>query len=115
MNTIRFTIVLILLCAVNLFAQPPGGQAQPEFMRKAQALIREDKLQDALNIYLEELKTTPNSVPALNAAGVVLDLMGRHTDARQYFAKAVEVAPNEQGKANANRQIAMSYAFKMIA
>ncbi len=112
MNSINYTIALLLLCAISLFAQPPGGQPQPEFIRKAQALIREDKLQDALNIYLEELKITPNSVPALNAAGVVLDLMGRHTDARQYFAKAVEVAPNEQAKANANRQIAMSYAFQ---
>ncbi|MEJ7711800.1 MAG: hypothetical protein WKF84_18515 [Pyrinomonadaceae bacterium] len=49
---------------------------------------------------------------AHNAAGVALDLMGRGAEARQHFAKAIEIAPDPQAKANAQRQMAMSYAFE---
>ncbi len=90
---------------------PQGAQNQPEYVRDAQQKIREGKLDEALAIYDKELKTAPDSFQANNQAGVVLDLMGRYDEARKHFAKAIETASTPQQKAQANRSMAMSYAF----
>jgi tetratricopeptide (TPR) repeat protein len=74
--------------------------------------MRQGKLDEALALYRQTLQTSPDSVAANNAAGVVLDLMSQGTEARKYFAKAIEVAPNPQSKAGAQRAMAMSYAFE---
>lgn len=91
--------------------QQGGGQDLPEYLRNGRQLTREGKLDEALAIYRQELKTSPDSTEALNAAGVVLDLMGQGVEARKHFARAISVAPTAQAKANAQRQMAMSYAF----
>jgi tetratricopeptide (TPR) repeat protein len=70
-------------------------------------LARAGKLDEALAIYQHELQTTPDSLAAMNAAGVVLDLKGKGTEARAYFAKAIEAAPTPQAKAGAERAMAM--------
>lgn len=116
-STICQTLVAIACAAVTLAAQapqgtqPPGAQ-QPEFVRQGQQLMREGKLDEALALYRQVLQIEPDSLPANNAAGAVLDLMGRGEDARKYFAKAIEAAPNAQNKAAAQRAMAMSYAFE---
>ena len=117
--TDRFAL-RVLFCAallpVSMFAQPPqgGGRGgpQPEFMRAAQAAMREGKLEDALAVYQKELGANPNSVAANNAAGVVLDLMGKGAEARKHFQKAIDAAPDAAAKAGAQRQMAMSYGFE---
>jgi tetratricopeptide (TPR) repeat protein len=101
-------------------AQTPAGQQpqqqqqppQPEFIVKARAMLREGKLDEALAVYRKELQTTPDSVAANNAAGVVLDLMGQYAEARKYFTKAIEASATPQAKAAAQRAMAMSYAFE---
>src|ERR1700747_2108349 len=80
-----------------LLAQTPGGQ--PEFIKQGQQLMREGKLDDALALYRETLKTSPTSVPANIAAGSVLDLKGQGEEARKYFTKAIEVADTPERKA----------------
>jgi tetratricopeptide (TPR) repeat protein len=102
--------LLMLLAAVAL-AQPPGRQ-QPEFIRQGQQLMRDGKPAEALALYQQTLQTTPDSLPANNAAGVVLDFMGRYPEARRYFAKAIDLAATPQAKAAAERSMAMSYAFE---
>jgi tetratricopeptide (TPR) repeat protein len=105
----------LFLSVAPVFSQgAPGGQRpqQPEFIRQGNALMRQGKLDDALALYQKVLASDPNSLPANNAAGVVLDLMGKGTEARKYFQKAIEVAPNDQSKAMAERSMAMSYAFE---
>ncbi|MBZ5626560.1 MAG: tetratricopeptide repeat protein [Acidobacteriia bacterium] len=97
----------MLLSAATLCAQPPqGGRGGP-----AQQLMRQGKLTEALAVYQEQLKTTPDSVPANSGAGIVLDLMGKGSEARKYFQKAIDVAPDAAAKANAHRAMAMSHAF----
>ena len=81
-------------------------------MRQAQQAMREGKLDDALGVYRKELAANPNSVPANNAAGTVLDLLGKGAEARQHFQRAIDAAPDAGSKANAQRQMAMSYAFE---
>src|SRR5258707_664915 len=110
-RTVSYVVAACSMAAV-LHAQPPGGRgSQPEFVREGQQLVRQGKMAEALAIYQKELQTSPDSVQANNAAGVVLDLMGRGPEARKYFAKAIEAAPTPQAKANAARAMAMSYAF----
>ncbi len=94
-----------------LYAQPPGRGPQPEFVREGQQLMRQGKLDQALALYKQELEKSPDSVPADNAAGVVLDLIGRGGEARKYFAQAIASASTPQAKAAAERAMAMSYAF----
>src|SRR5437764_5267884 len=96
-------------------AQTSGGQQQqqqPEFIRKGQQLMREGKLEEALALFRQTLQSSPDSLPATNAAGVVLDLMGQGAEARKYFSKAIEMASTPQSKAGAQRSMAISYAFE---
>ena len=96
-----------------LLAQTPGSQQQqPEFIRQGQLLMREGNLDDALALYRKTLQISPNSVPANIAAGSVLDLMGQGEEAREYLAKAIQVADTPEQKATAQRAMAMSYAFE---
>jgi tetratricopeptide (TPR) repeat protein len=81
-------------------------------MRQAQQALREGKFDEALGVYQKELATNPNSPQANNAAGTVLDLMGKGADARKYFQRAIDAAADAAAKANAQRQTAMSYAFE---
>ena len=106
-----------MLAAIVLVSAAParpqrGPGPQAEWQRQAQPLLREGKLEEALAIYQQELKRSPDSPAANNAAGTVLDLMGKGAEARRYFQKAIDSAPNAQAKANAQRAMAMSYAFE---
>ncbi len=105
--------ILATLCVAGIASAQPGRGFGPqtEWQRKAQPLLHEGKLEEALAVCSEELEKSPDSVAANNAAGTVLDLMGKGTEARRYFQKAIDAAPDAQAKANARRAMAMSYAF----
>jgi len=112
-HTVLPSLLVLLLNCSPLFAQTPAGQApQPEFIKQGQQLLREGKLQEALALYRQTLQTSPSSVPANIAAGSVLDLLGQGEEARKYFAKAVDVSDTPEHKAQAQRAMAMSYAFE---
>lgn len=102
-------------CAVAQAPAPPSPSApatqQPEFVRRAQQLVRNGNLDEALALYQAELNASPDSVAANNGAGVVLDVLGRTKEAKTYFNRAIELASTPAAKANARRALAMSYAF----
>jgi tetratricopeptide (TPR) repeat protein len=102
-----------LAASAIVSAQPPQvrGGPQPEFLRQGRQLERDGKLDEALAVYRKELQASPDSAVANNAAGSVLDLMGQGAEARKYFAKAIDLADTPQSKAQAQRTMAMSYAF----
>jgi len=101
----------LVLAGAGLWAQPPFGGPQPEGMRQAQQLMREGKTDEALAAVRAQLKASPDSPQVASAAGNLLDLMGRGTEARQAFQKAIDLAGTPAAKANAERAMAMSYAF----
>jgi tetratricopeptide (TPR) repeat protein len=109
---IRLTLFIFLVSGTVLSAQAPSGQEQPEFVKQGQSLLREGRLEEALALYRKTLQETPDSQAANNAAGIALDLMGKGSEARKYFAKAIEVAKTPENKVMAQRAIAMSYAFE---
>ena len=103
---------VILGSLAPLFAQAPAQQQQPQFIKQGQQLMRDGKPEEALELYRQTLRTSPNSLPANIAAGSVLDLMGKGEEARKYFTKAIDVADTPEGKASVKRAMAMSYAFE---
>lgn len=106
-------LTAILAPLAFLFAQAPASQPQqPEFVKQGQQLMREGKMQEALTLYRQTLQTLPLSVQANLGAGIVLDLMGQGDEARKYFSKAMDVSNTPEGKAAAQRAMAMSYAFE---
>jgi len=111
-RALALACVVFLANPTALMAQAPAQQQQPEFIKQGQQLIRQGKPDDALQLYQNVLKTTPNSIPANIAAGSVLDVMGKGEEARKYFGKAIQVADTPEGKASAKRAMAVSYAFE---
>jgi tetratricopeptide (TPR) repeat protein len=108
------TAIALLFAALAVQAQTPPTPPPvepPEFVKRAQQLVRSGSLDEALGVYQAELKTAPNSGAANNGAGVVLDLLGRTKEAKAFFNRAVELADTPVAKANARRALAMSYAF----
>lgn len=100
---------------VPVSAQGGGSQPQqqqPPFIRQGQQLMREGKLSEALSLYQQNLRESPNSLAANVSAGSVLDLMGRGAEGRKYFQKAIDSADTPERKAMAQRAMAMSYAFE---
>ena len=123
MKALARTIIAALFCCPLfpastslLFAQAPGQSSgppqQPEFVRQGQQLVRDGKPEEALALFRQTLKDSPNSIPVNIAAGSVLDLMGKGEEARKYFSKAIESADTAEAKAMAKRAMAMSYAFE---
>ncbi len=104
-------VAMAAASAAWVVAQRGTPDANLDLLREAQQLVRQNKLNDALARYEEALKANPGSASANSGAGTVLDLLGRGADAKTFFLKAVDAAPTPAAKANAERALAMSYAF----
>ena len=99
--------------AALLFSAAVSAQTDPgDFVKQGQALTRLGKQDDAVAMYRNALQLTPGSYPANSGAGVALDLKGDYTEARKYFAKAIETAPSTGDKIRALRDMALSYGFE---
>jgi tetratricopeptide (TPR) repeat protein len=92
-------------------AQPPG-QDPGDFIKQGQALTRQGKTDDALDLYRHALELTPDSFPANSAAGVAADLKGDYAAARQFFGKAIQTAHSSADRIRALRDMAISYGFE---
>jgi len=74
-------------------------------------LVNLGRLDDALVAFRHDLEILPKSVAANNGVGVVLDLMGRYAEARQYFSRAIQVASKPSEKVLALRAMAVAWGF----
>src|SRR5215471_10503190 len=99
-----------MIAAASLCAQPPqGGRGGPqsENLRAATQAMREGKNAEALAVVKKELEANPNS----SQAASMLDNLGATGDARKVFQRMIDGASDPRAKANAQRAMAMSYAF----
>lgn len=112
MRPILSLFLLLLISACNAFCQAPQRQEQPQFIKQGRQLMQDGKLDEALALYRQILQSSPDSLPALIAAGSVLDLMAKGQEARANFQKAIDAADTPEHKAMAERAMAMSYAFE---
>jgi tetratricopeptide (TPR) repeat protein len=97
---------------------PSKARAQSATPSDAQALVKqgeklnsEGKQDEALKLYQQALKASPNLYEAHLESGIALDLKGDYTAAREHLQKAIDVASPEQ-KNRALRVMAFSYAFE---
>jgi tetratricopeptide (TPR) repeat protein len=109
------TTLVLLFASFVLFAQAPAAPPpqQPPVnpqIKQAQQLNSEGKQDEALAILKPMLAADPKNYDANLNAGIVLDLKGDYTQARQYLKQAVEVAPANR-QVQAWRTTAVSYAF----
>ena len=105
--TSRSALAALIVSAAAFAQMDPG-----DFLKQGQALSRLGNQDAAVTMYRYALQTTPNSYPAASGAGVALDLKGDYSEARTFFAKAIEIAPSPADKIRALRDMALSYAFE---
>ena len=87
---------------------PPDASA---LVQQGRRLVADGQFVEALALYDKALVVQPGLTDAHLAAGIVLDLMGRYTDARAHLTQAIERASPEL-KANTLNAMAISYAFE---
>jgi tetratricopeptide (TPR) repeat protein len=83
----------------------------PGWQQTGPELIRQGKLEEALAVYRAEAEASPKSVAANNGVGVVLDLMGRYSEARHYLTQAIKAARTPFDRALAQRAMAIGHGF----
>jgi tetratricopeptide (TPR) repeat protein len=93
-----------LLVFLSLIATGAAFQAGPQ-------LVHDGRLEEALDVFRRGAEAVPKSVAANNGVGVVLDLLGRYTEARKYFSQAIKAAPTPLEKAQAQRALAIAFGF----
>jgi Flp pilus assembly protein TadD len=106
----RYLFPAALIAAASLCAQPPqGGRGGPqsENLRQATQAMREGKNAEAMAAVKKELEANPNS----SQAASMLDNLGATADARKVFQRMIDASADPRAKANAQRAMAMSYAF----
>jgi len=98
-------IVLIAVAHSRVGAQQaPAPSAN---LQQATAAIRADKTAEGLDAVHAELKANPNST----AAAGLLDSLGATGEAQRVFRAAIAATTDPAAKAQAQRGLAMSYAF----
>jgi tetratricopeptide (TPR) repeat protein len=102
--------VFALLAAACCAQQTPAPSAL-DLVKQGEKLNSEGKQDDALALYRRALEMSPNLYEAHLESGIALELKGNYTEARQYFTKAIEIAPLD-AKQQALRAMAFSYVFE---
>ena len=103
--------ILSLTFASAAVAQPPAPDPR---LKEADQLVTAGKFIDALALYRKAIAADAKFVDAHLGAGRMLDLTGKHADARKHFASAIESATPEM-RPQALSAMAVSYAFESKA
>ena len=91
------TLVVSVACIGQAArAQAPSSDDAQALVRQGQKLNSEGRQDEALKLYKQALKKSPNSYEAHLESGVALDLKGDYAAAREHLKKAIEVAPGDQ-------------------
>ena len=98
----------LALWAAVLAAQPTAPE---KLVQQGKRLNAAGKQSEALALYDQALKASPDLFDAHLAAGIALDLLGRYGEARQHLSRAIALAPSE-AKVNALDAMAVSFAFE---
>jgi Flp pilus assembly protein TadD len=106
------TIPAALFAASVILAQPPQGGPQPESVRQAQQFLRAGNYAEAEAAYRKAVAAAPESANIYMAAGNAFDVMGKSKEAQKFFQKATDLAATPRAKSDAQRAMAMSFAFE---
>ena len=90
---------------------PPGASAQNDVLAKALRLDTQGQQDAAIALYREVLARAPQSFDANYGIARALDLKGSYEEARDHFAKAIELAPDHGSRDQALRMMGVSWTF----
>jgi len=108
---ISFLLSSFSLAQQQAPAKPPAPGSPADLVQQGEKLSHDGKQDEALALYSQALDKSPALYEAHLESGIALDLKGDYAAAREHFAKAIELAPDES-KAQALRSMAFSYAFE---
>src|SRR5579864_9533204 len=104
---------LALVALAMLTAACGGAKSAPptaDFMGQARKLERDGQEDAAITAYRSALAQNPNSFDAQYGIARTLDLAGSYDEARQHFAKAIDLAP-DGAKEQALRMMGIAWVF----
>jgi tetratricopeptide (TPR) repeat protein len=104
---------LVLFTLTFLAAACGGGRSAPptvDFIGQARTLERDGQADAAITAYRRALAQNPNSFDAQYGIARTLDLAGSYDEARQHFAKAIDLAP-DGAKEQALRMMGIAWTF----
>jgi tetratricopeptide (TPR) repeat protein len=112
---VRLTLFVLALAVP---AVQVGAQSEPvdpiKLVQQGRRLNTEGKQREALELYEQALKASPDLFEGHLASGIALDLLGRYAEAREHLTRAIALAPPE-AKVNALDAMAVSFAFERKA
>ena len=115
LGSLFFTLAASIAVAQTATPQAaPPAAAQNPLLKEAQQLAGQGKHAEALDLYRKAMAADPKLVDLQVGAGQMLDMLGKHAEARQQLAKAIELAGPEM-KDQARTAMAVSYAFESRA
>lgn len=112
----RGAVLVFVLMAVSVPGLATARQISEslKLVQQGRRLNQAGKQDEALALYDRALVADPNLFDAHLARGIVLDLMGRYSDARTDLARAIELATAEN-RETALDAMAVSLAFESRA
>jgi tetratricopeptide (TPR) repeat protein len=108
-HLLRGAIVSVAVVSSMFLAAPPVA-AQNEAAR-AFRLDNTGHQDEAIVLYRQVLARDPRSYDAHYGIARALDLTGNYTEAREHFAKAIELAPDDGSRDQALRMMGVSWTF----
>src|SRR5262249_11070080 len=106
----RITRTICVGLVAVLIATAARALPQDDLINQARRLDLAGKQEEAVALYRQALDRTPGSFDAHYGIARALDLIGRYGEAREHFAKAIELA-SEDVKDQALRMMGVSYTF----
>jgi len=104
---------LVLFALTSLVAACGGARSAPptiDFIGQARRLERDGQEDAAIAAYRSALRQNVNSFDAQYGIARTLDLAGSYDEARQHFAKAIDLAP-DGAKEQALRMMGIAWVF----
>jgi len=108
MRTGRPTVLATALSLLAFVAVSSG--AQEDLISQARRLDLAGKQDAAIALYAQVLQSVPESFDAQYGLARALDLAGRYEEAREHFAKAIDLA-SESEKDQAIRMMGVSFVL----
>ncbi len=107
----RLALALALGFSTSQLHAQPAPIDPLKLVQQGRRLNTEGKQAEALALYEQALKASPDLFDAHLASGIALDLMGRYAEAREHLTRAIALAPPD-AKVNALDAMAVSFAFE---